>query len=136
LIALIPTLIYFFSLYYLASPTGNIDIAGITGSYIGLLFLCSAFVSIGVFCSALSSNQVVAFILALIVSFFFYSGFEFLSSILGSSLISNILSAMGIHAHYTSLSRGVIDTRDVIYYISLTCFFLLCTRFILEKRKW
>ena len=136
LIALVPTLVYFGSLYFLASPSGNIDIAGIIGSYLGLLLLCSAFVAIGVFCSALSSNQVVAFILALLFSFFFYSGFEFLSSITGPSFISNFLSAMGIQEHYTSLSRGVIDTRDVIYYFSLTCFFLLCTRFTLEKRKW
>ena len=134
--ALIPTLVYFFSIYFLSSPVGNIDIAGIAGSYIGLLFLCSAFVAIGLFCSVLSGNQIVSFILALILSFFFYSGFEFLGSLVNNSGIGNILSLIGINSHYTSLSRGVIDTRDVIYFISLTFLFLFLSRFILEKRKW
>ena len=134
--ALIPTIVYLLSIYFLASPKGNIDLAGISGSYIGLLFLCSAFVSIGIFCSVLSSNQIVSFILAVIFSFFFYSGFEFLSSIINISSISNIFALMGISAHYTSLSRGVIDTRDLIYFISLTLLFLFLSRFILEKRKW
>ena len=134
--ALIPTLVYFFSIYYLSAPKGNIDIAGIAGSYIGLIFLCSAFVSIGIFCSVLSSNQVVAFILAVIFTFFFYSGFEFLSTIISLPGLSNILALLGISAHYNSLSRGVIDSRDVIYFISLTLLFLFLSRFILEKRKW
>jgi ABC-2 type transport system permease protein len=136
LVALIPTLLFFFSVYYLSSPTGNIDVAGITGSYIGLLFLCSAFVSIGIFCSILTSNQIVSFILAAILSFFFYSGFEFISSVLSVPGLSNVLSLMGISIHYESLSRGVIDSRDIIYFVSLTLFFLFLSRFILEKRKW
>lgn len=136
LIALLPTLIYFISLYYLATPTGNIDVAGIFGSYIGLIFLCSGFSAIGIFCSALSSNQIVAFILAVLFSFFFYMGFEFIGSIVSSPLLNNILSSMGVSLHYKSLSRGVIDSRDIIYFISLTALFLFLTRFILEKRKW
>jgi ABC-2 type transport system permease protein len=134
--ALVPTLVYFSSVYYLASPKGNVDIAGITGSYIGLLFLCSGFVSIGIFCSLLSSSQVISFILAVILSFFFYSGFEFLASITGAVGFSNVLSYIGISNHYQSLSRGVIDTRDVIYLLTLTLLFLYLSRFILEKRKW
>lgn len=136
LCALFPTLVYILSIYFLSSPKGNIDIAGISGSYIGLLFLCSAFVSIGIFCSVLSSNQIVSFILAVILSFFFYSGFEFFSSIISVPGISNLLALIGISSHYTSLSRGVIDTRDLIYFISLTLLFLFLSRFILEKRKW
>ena len=134
--ALIPTLVYFFCLYFISTPVGNIDIAGITGSYIGLLFLCSAFVSIGLFCSVISKNQIVSFIIAVILSFFFYSGFEFLSTIIVVPLISNIFSFFGISAHYSSLSRGVIDTRDLVYFISLTLLFIFFSRFILEKRKW
>jgi ABC-2 type transport system permease protein len=136
LCSLIPTLVYFFVIYFLAAPVGNIDVAGIAGSYIGLLFLCSAFVSIGIFCSAISGNQIVSFIFAVILSFFFYSGFEFLSSIINFQGISNTLSLIGISNHYASLSRGVIDTRDMMYFISLTLFFLFMARFILEKRKW
>jgi ABC-2 type transport system permease protein len=134
--AVIPTLMYFFSIYFLASPAGNVDTAGIIGSYIGLLFLCSGFTSIGIFSSALSSNQVMSFIIAVILSFFFYSGFEFIGSFVSSAKLSNILSSLGISNHYDSLSRGVIDTRDIIYLASLTLFFLYLSRFILEKRKW
>ena len=135
-LSLIPTLIYFITIYILASPKGNIDIAGISGSYIGLVFLCSGFTAIGIFCSALTSNQIIAFLLAVIFSFFFYSGFEFLSSLTTSPILNNLLSALGISSHYSSLSRGVIDTRDIIYFVSLSFMFLFLTRFLLEKRKW
>ena len=134
--ALLPTLVYFFSIYFLSTPVGNIDIAGIAGSYIGLLFLCSSFVSIGLFSSVLTGNPIVSFIMAVILSFFFYTGFEFLSSLIKNSNLSNILSLIGINSHYTSLSRGIIDSRDLVYFISLTLLFLFLSRFILEKRKW
>jgi ABC-2 type transport system permease protein len=134
--AVIPTIVYFISIYLLSSPVGNVDVAGITGSYIGLLFLCSAFVSIGIFSSVLTGNQIMSFIIAVILSFFFYSGFEFISTISNTPWISNFLSGLGISNHYTSLSRGVIDTRDLVYFISLTLFFNFLTRFFLEKRKW
>ncbi len=134
--SLIPTLVYVVSIWMLASPKGNIDVGGITGSYFGLLFLCSAFVSIGVFASALSNNQVVSFILAVIISFFFHTGFDSLSSFATSGWLPAVLSQLGISSHYTSMSRGVIDTRDMIYFITLSAFFLFLTRFIIEKRKW
>jgi ABC-2 type transport system permease protein len=136
LFSLVPTLVYFISVYFLASPRGNVDVGGITGSYFGLLFLCSAFVSIGVFASSLGNNQVIAFILAVIISFFFHTGFDSLSSLSTSGFLPTLLSQIGISSHYTSMSRGVIDTRDMIYFITLTTFFLLLTRFIIEKRKW
>jgi ABC-2 type transport system permease protein len=136
LFALIPTLIYFFSIYFLSTPVGNVDVAGISGSYIGLIFLCSAFASIGLFCSVISNNQIVSFIIAVIISFFFFSGFDFLSTILATPRISNILAYSGMSSHYSSLSRGVIDTRDLVYFISLTLLFIFLSRFILEKRKW
>lgn len=134
--ALLPTVVYFISIYFLASPTGNVDTAGIIGSYIGLLFLCSGFVSIGVFASSLTNNQIIAFIVGVLLCFFFYSGFDFLTSMQSSSIAGNLLSQLGISAHYSSLSRGVIDTRDLVYFISLTAFFLVLSKFILEKRKW
>jgi ABC-2 type transport system permease protein len=136
LFSMIPTLVYFISVYFLASPRGNIDVGGISGSYFGLLFLCSAFVSIGVFASSLSNNQIISFILAVIISFFFYTGFDSLSSLSGSGILPNILSQIGISSHYTSMSRGVMDTRDMIYFITLSAFFILLTKFIIEKRKW
>ncbi len=136
IIALIPTLIYFFSIYWLAAPTGNVDVAGILGSYIGLLFLCSGLTSIGIFASSLTQNQIIAFILAVLISFFFYSGFETLSEFQLPLYLRNILSSIGISSHYSSMSRGVIDTNDVIYFLSLSCFFVFLTKFNLERRKW
>lgn len=136
LLALVPTLIYYFSVYWLASPSGNVDTAGILGSYLGLIFLCSGFTSIGVFASSLTQNQIISFLLALLLSFFFYTGFEALSSFDLPLSIRNLLSALGISSHYSSLSRGVIDTRDVIYFFSLSCFFIFLTKFNLERRKW
>lgn len=136
LIALIPSIIYFASVYWLASPVGNVDVAGITGSYLGLLFLCSGFCSIGIFASSVTQNQIIAFLIALLLSFFFYNGFEALSSFDLPLTLRNILSSMGISSHYSSLSRGVIDTRDVIYFFSLSAFFVFLTKFNLERRKW
>jgi ABC-2 type transport system permease protein len=135
-ISLAPTLIYYGTVYYLAAPTGNLDHGGIWGSYIGLFFLGSAYISIGIFASSVSSNQVVAFLFAVIITFVFHAGFDFLSTLSPNNFINNILSQMGMSAHYSSLSRGVIDSRDAIYFITLTLFFLLLTRFTLEKRKW
>lgn len=134
--SLLPTIIYYISIYSLASPAGNVDSAGITGSYIGLFLLSCGFVSIGIFSSTTTNNQIVSFITAVILCFFFYSGFEFLSSISENSILNNTLASLGISAHYSSLSRGVIDTRDVVYFISLSLIFLFMSRFVLEKRKW
>ncbi len=136
LFSLVPTLIYFFSVYTLGSPAGNIDTGSMWGSYIGLFFLGAGFVSIGVFSSAVSDNQVIAFIIAVFLCFFWYAGFDSISAILGSGAVANVIYQLGINAHYSSMSRGVIDTRDVIYFISLVSLFIMLTRTILESRKW
>ncbi|HMT28835.1 MAG TPA: gliding motility-associated ABC transporter permease subunit GldF [Bacteroidia bacterium] len=136
LFSLIPTLIFYVSVHLLGSPPGNIDTGSMWGSYIGLLFLGSGFVSIGVFSSGVSDNQVVAFIIAVFLSFFFFAGFDSLSSILGSGTLANVIYQLGMNAHYSSMSRGVIDTRDLIYFVSLISFFVMLTRTMLESRKW
>lgn len=136
LFSLLPTLIYFYSVYKLGSPVGNIDTGGMWGSYIGLLFLGGAFVAIGIFASAITDNQVVSFILALFLCFFVYTGFDYLGSFSLLGRIDNIIIALGINQHYVSMSRGVIDTRDIIYFISLIAVFVLATRTVLESRKW
>ncbi|MBK6641443.1 MAG: gliding motility-associated ABC transporter permease subunit GldF [Bacteroidetes bacterium] len=136
LFSLLPTLIYFFSVYTLGSPAGNIDTGSMWGSYVGLFFLGAGFVSIGVFSSAVSDNQVIAFIIAVFLCFFWYAGFDSISSLIGSGAIANVIYQAGINAHYSSMSRGVIDTRDVIYFISLVSLFIMLTRTILESRKW
>ena len=136
LFSLLPTLIYYYSVHKLGNPIGNIDTGGMWGSYIGLLFLGGAFVSIGIFASAITDNQVVSFILALFLCFFFYTGFDFISSFSLFGKIDNIILALGINHHYGSMSRGVIDTRDVIYFLTLIAIFIFSTRTVLESRKW
>lgn len=136
LFSLLPTLFYYYSVHQLGNPAGNIDTGGMWGSYIGLLFLGSAFVSIGIFASAITDNQVVSFILAVFLCFFLFTGFDFIASFSLFGKIDNIILALGINSHYVSMSRGVVDTRDVIYFISLIAIFLLSTRTVLESRKW
>ncbi len=128
-LALLPTLIYVISIYKLGNPAGNLDMGSIIGSYIGLLFLAASYTAIGLFTSTFSKNQIVAFILAVVISFFMYYGFEALAD-LG---ISETLRSFGMSEHFKSISRGVIDTRDIIYFISVTFFFLFLTQFKLIK---
>ncbi len=135
-IALLPTLIYFYSVYQLGSPRGNIDMGGTWGSYIGLMFLGSTFVAIGLFCSSVTDNQIVSFIISVFICGFAYIGFEFIYSL---SLFGNFdlfIQLLGINAHYTSMSRGVIDTRDILYFFSVIGLFILLTKISLESRKW
>jgi ABC-2 type transport system permease protein len=134
--SLLPTLLFYFTVHMLGNPPGNIDTGGMWGSYIGLLFLASGFVAIGIFSSSLTDNQIVAFIISLFISFLAYLGFESLSSLFAFGGIDNLILELGINTHYVSLSRGVIDSRDVLYFLSLITIFLLMTRTVLESRKW
>ncbi len=134
--SLLPTFVYFISIYKLGLPPGNLDMGGIWGSYLGLLFLAMSFVAIGVFASSLTDNQIVSFILSVFLCFFFYLGFELVDSFILSGNIGLMVESLGINAHYNAMSRGVIDTRDLIYFLSLTGFFLLLTKLSLESRKW
>jgi ABC-2 type transport system permease protein len=136
IIAILPTLIYVFSIHYLAMEDSALDAGGIIGSYVGLLFLAAAFTGIGIFCSALTDNQIVSFLAALFLSFLLYSGFEALSRV--PSFAGNAdfyLSLIGVDYHYNSISRGVIDTRDVVYFLSLVALFISLTHFALSKKK-
>jgi ABC-2 type transport system permease protein len=136
LFALLPTLVYFVSVYKLGLPPGNIDIGGTWGSYLGLLFLGAGFVAIGIFASSLAENQIVAFITAVFLCGFLYIGFEFIYSLSLFGKIDLLIQSLGMNAHYASMSRGVIDTRDVLYFGSLIAIFLLLTKVRLESRKW
>lgn len=136
ILSLTPTLMIWYSVYQLGSPAGNLDTGGTLGSYIGLFFLSLAFVSIGIFASACSGNQVVSFIFSLFLCFFIYMGFEAISDLSIFRGADNIISQLGIHFHYKSLSRGVIDTRDLVYFAGLTFLFLTATKTVLESRKW
>jgi len=136
IISILPTLVYFFSVYQLGYPKGNIDTGGMWGSYIGLLFLGASFVAIGLFASSISDNQIVSFILAVILSGFIYIGFEFIFGLDLFGPVDLLVKSLGISSHYAAMSKGVIDTRDVIYFLSLITFFILLTKFSMEKRKW
>ena len=136
LFAILPTLIYFLSVYYLGNPEGNVDVGGTWGSYIALFFLAAVYTSIGVFSSAISDNQIVSFIVAIVLSFFFFIGFESMSSLDILLPIGNFLINLGINDHYHSMSRGVVDSRDLIYFILVIAAFLAFTRTVLESRKW
>ncbi len=118
------------------SGRGNLDMGGMWGSYIGLFFLGASFVSIGLFASSLTNNQIVAFIVAVFLSLFVYVGFDFIYSLDMFGPVDLFVKSLGINAHYTSMSRGVIDTRDIIYFISLIGIFILLTKLSLESRKW
>lgn len=136
IIALVPTLVYYYSVYKLGSPEGNLDSGGMWGSYIGLLLLAGAYVAIGVFASSLTNNQIVSFILAVFLCFSAFIGFDSVSSLVPMEWVERLLINLGINSHYTSMSRGVIDTRDLLYFLSLITIFLLFTKTRIESRKW
>ena len=131
--AIIPTLIYVKVISDLGMPEGNIDMGSTMGSYFGLLFLIAAYSAIGIFTSTLSENQIVAFIVAVFLCFFFYFGFESVATIIPS--FQALISCFGMQDHFKSMSRGVIDTRDVIYFVSITILFLSFTAYNLKSIK-
>ncbi len=133
LFALIPTLVYYYSVYTLGTPQGNIDTGGVIGSYIGLFLLGSSFAAIGLFASSITKNQIIAFTIAVFLCFFFYSGFDSLSGLL--SLQDLGLQGLGITEHYQSVSRGVLDTRDLFYFLILAALFLWLTFFVLLRQR-
>lgn len=131
--AIIPTFIYVEVISSLGMPEGNIDMGSTSGSYIGLLFLISAYSSIGIFTSSLSENQIIAFIVAIFLCFIFYFGFDGLASLTPS--FSTLISACGMQDHFKSMGRGVIDTRDILYFASITVLFLSFTVYNLKSVK-
>ncbi|MBR4738938.1 MAG: gliding motility-associated ABC transporter substrate-binding protein GldG [Bacteroidales bacterium] len=136
LISLLPTLVCYVSVYILGDPVGNIDTGSVMGSYIGLLMLGGAFVAIGLFCSSLTNNQIVSFILAALLCAVAYLGFESLYNmgILGDADL--FVKRLGMRHHYESISRGVVDSRDVVYFACVMALFLMATRLVLQSRKW
>nr|WP_315164026.1 gliding motility-associated ABC transporter permease subunit GldF [uncultured Flavobacterium sp.] len=133
IMAVIPTFIYVAVISNLGMPEGNIDMGSTIGSYFGLLFLISAYCAIGIFTSTLSDNQIVAFIISVFLCFIFYFGFEGIASTIPS--LSSIIASLGMQDHFKSMSRGVIDTRDVIYFASITILFLSFTVYNLKSVK-
>jgi len=133
LFALLPTLVYYYTVYHLGNPQGNIDSGAVIGSYIGLFLLGSSFAAIGLFASSISKNQIIAFTIAVFLCFFFYSGFDSLSTLL--SLQSLGLESLGITNHYDSVSRGVLDTRDLAYFVCLSALFIGFTLMVIKTQR-
>jgi ABC-2 type transport system permease protein len=131
-IAILPTLVYVWTIYALGNPTGNLDLGVILTSYIGMLLLASTFVAIGLFASSVTQNQLVAFIIAVLICFLMFYGFDGISSQLINESSFN-LSFFGLQYHYDSLGRGVLDTRDLIYFISITVLFIALTHFNIKR---
>lgn len=132
-IAIIPTFIYVYVISTLGNPEGNIDMGSTMGSYFGLLFLIAGYTSIGIFTSTLSENQIIAFITSVFLCFVFYFGFDGISTFVKS--FEDIIASIGMNYHFKSMGRGVIDSRDVIYFVSLTILFLSMTVYKLKSLK-
>ncbi|HOI26759.1 MAG: gliding motility-associated ABC transporter permease subunit GldF [Paludibacteraceae bacterium] len=135
LFSLAPTLIYFISVYLMGDPIGVMDVGGTWGSYIGLFFLAAIYVAIGLFASSLTDNQIISFIISAVLCFLFYYGFDLMSSMALSGTNETFISSLGINSHYESMSRGVIDSRDVIYYLVVITIFVFATKEVLDRKK-
>ena len=131
--SLIPTLVYYTSVYLLGNPQGNLDSGGIIGSYLGLLFLSGVYAAVGLFISSLTDNLIISFIITVLICFLLYTGFDLLASLDLFGRAGHFIMKLGINEHYISIRRGVLDTRDLIYFLSLIAIFLLLTRFFLRE---
>ena len=136
IVSLAPTIIYYFSIFQLGSPQGNIDTPGIIGSYVGLALLGGIFCALGVFASAVTPNQIVSFIISAFLCSVFYSGFDSIASLFSSGEVSLSVKQLGILYHYESMSKGLIDSRDLVYFFGVGGFILLATKTVLSSRSW
>jgi ABC-2 type transport system permease protein len=136
LLSLIPGLIYYLSVWYLGETHGNLDIGGTWGAFTGLFFLAAIYASIGIFASSLTDNQVIAFIIAVLLCFIFFTGFDSFAYLPGLKKADEIIIGLGINEHYKSMSRGVIDLKDVTYFLSVIVIFNEATRLKMLSRKW
>jgi len=136
LFALVPTLIYYFTVSALGNPQGNIDTAGVIGSYLGLALLGGVFCSVGIVASSVTSNQIVAFILAAFLCFILFTGFESMAALNLWSAHALLIKQLGILYHYDALSKGLIDSRDVIYFASVGALMLMVSKTVLSARSW
>ena len=136
-VAILPTLIYIYSIRELAMPQGNIDMGATITSFIGLILLGAVFIAIGLFCSLITENNIVAFLFGLFLSYVFYRGFADLSLLsIFYGTYDHFIASIGIHAHYQAIQKGVIESREIMYFISLIIFFLSASKLLMQKRFW
>ncbi len=134
-LSLIPTLVYYYSVIRLGNPQGNIDHGGTWGSYAGLLLLACAYAAIGIFCSTLTDNLVISYLLAALICLVFCYGFGQAGVLFATGHTGSVIQSLGIADHYESMSRGVIDTRDLVYFMALTGIFLFSAIAVIESKK-
>jgi len=136
LLALLPCIIYYISVYMLGDSPGNLDKGGTLGAFIGLFFLASVYASAGLFASSLTDNQVIAFIIAVLICFVMFMGFDSFAYLPGLKKFDEFVLRLGINEHYKSISRGVLDIKDIVYFVAVVAIFNECTRLQLLSRKW
>jgi ABC-2 type transport system permease protein len=136
LLSLLPCIFYYFSVFQLGETPGNLDKGGTMGAFIGLFFLASVYASAGIFASSVTDNQVIAFIIAVLICFVLFMGFDSFAYLPGLKRLDEFVINLGINEHYKSLSRGVIDIRDVVYFVTVSAIFNEATRLVLLSRKW
>ncbi len=133
IIAIVPTVVYVFAISGLGISVGNYDVGVVLGSYFGLLFLLSTYTAMGIFASSLTDNQIVAFLVGVLFCFLLYNGFESIASLFTNGDTQQLIQSLGAKSHFDSIARGVIDTRDLVYFVSLTLFFLYLTSLRLKQ---
>ena len=136
IISILPTLIYYFTVHALGEPVGIVDDGATITSYLGLILVGACLVSVGIFASSITDSQIVSFILAMFLSWFMFMGLDLLAVFSQFGGLDLVLRNMGIIEHYDSIQRGVLDTRDLIYFVSFAAVFLLSTKLVLQSRKW
>jgi ABC-2 type transport system permease protein len=136
LLSLIPGLTYYLSVYYLGETHGNLDIGGTWGSFTGLFFLAAIYASVGIFASSLTDNQPIAFITAVLLCLILFAGFDSFAYLPGLKKLDEFVIGLGINEHYKSMSRGVIDIKDIAYFLSVVVVFNEATRLKMLSRKW
>jgi len=136
LLALLPVLICYLSVFILGETPGNLDRGGTWGAFTGLFFLAAIYASAGIFASSLTDNQVIAFIIAVLICFVLYAGFDSFAYLPGLKKLDEFVISLGINEHYKSISRGVLDIRDAAYFIAVAAVFNEASRLVLLSRKW
>ena len=135
LFAIIPTLIYVISIYYIGESVGNLDLAGILGSYFYLILLCLLFSSVSVYASSIASSQIISFVLSVLLNTLFYYGFDALSQFTFLQKIDLIIQQIGVSYHYEMMSKGLLRFSDIIYFLSFTFLFIQLTVLVIIERK-
>lgn len=135
ILCIVPSLVYLYSVYVLGVPTGNIDLGATAGSYFGLILLIAAFSAVGILASSISQNQIMAYLLGVLLCFILYFGIEQLASykLLGGA--DYLLSSLGFYQHFIAFTRGLIDTRDIFYFLLIIGICLFLAKVFVEKKK-